>query len=81
MAIRLVDLIAPIGFGQRAMIVAPPDSGRLLMLRDICRAIRRNDAEAEVLMLLIDIAPEEVTEIRESVDAEVPCESSCWLCD
>lgn len=71
MAIRLVDLIAPIGFGQRAMIVAPPDSGRLLMLRDICRAIKRNDAEAEVLMLLIDIAPEEVTEIRESVDAEV----------
>lgn len=71
MAIRLVDLIAPIGFGQRAMIIAPPDSGRLLMLRDICRAIKRNDAEAEVLMLLIDIAPEEVTEIRESVDAEV----------
>ena len=71
MAIRLVDLIAPIGFGQRAMIVAPPDSGRLRMLRDICRAIKRNDAESEVLMLLIDIAPEEVTEIRESVDAEV----------
>ena len=41
------------------------------MLRDICRAIKRNDADAEVLMLLIDIAPEEVTEIRESVDAEV----------
>ncbi len=71
MAIRLVDLIAPIGFGQRAMIVAPPDSGRLIMLRAICQAIKRNDADAEVLMLLIDIAPEEVTEIRESVDAEV----------
>lgn len=71
MAIRLVDLIAPIGFGQRAMIVAPPDSGRLVLLRGICGAIKRNDADAEVLMLLIDIAPEEVTEIRESVDAEV----------
>ena len=71
MAIRLVDLIAPIGFGQRAMIVSPPDCGRLVMLRDICRAIKRNDADAEVLMLLIDIAPEEVTEIREAVDAEV----------
>ncbi|MCI6378546.1 MAG: transcription termination factor Rho [Clostridiales bacterium] len=71
MAIRLVDLIAPIGFGQRAMIVAPPDSGRLSLLREISRAIKRNDAAAEVLMLLIDIAPEEVTEIRESVDAEV----------
>ncbi|MCI5955407.1 MAG: transcription termination factor Rho [Clostridiales bacterium] len=71
MAIRLVDLIAPIGFGQRAMIVAPPDSGRLGLLREISCAIKRNDADAEVLMLLIDIAPEEVTEIRESVDAEV----------
>ena len=71
MAIRLVDLIAPIGFGQRAMIVSPPDSGRLALLREISRAIKRNDENAEVLMLLIDVAPEEVTEIRESVDAEV----------
>lgn len=71
MAARLVDLIAPIGFGQRAMIVAPPDSGRLVMLREMSRAIKRNDPEAEVLMLLIDIAPEEVTEISESVEAEV----------
>ena len=71
MAIRLVDLIAPMGFGQRAMIVAPPDSNRLPLLRDMSAAIKRNDPEAEVLMLLIDVAPEEVTEISESVDAEV----------
>lgn len=71
MSVRLVDLIAPMGFGQRAMIVAPPNSGRLLMLRGMSRAIKRNDPEAEVLMLLIDIAPEEVTEISENVDAEV----------
>lgn len=71
MAIRLVDLIAPIGFGQRAMIVSPPESGRLTMLRGISRAIKRNDPQAEVLMLLIDVTPEDVTEIRESVDAEV----------
>ncbi len=71
MAIRLVDLIAPIGFGQRAMIVSPPDSGRLVILREMCGAIKKNDSDAEVLMLLIDLAPEEVTEIRESVDAEV----------
>lgn len=71
MAIRLVDLIAPIGFGQRAMIVSPPESGRLVILREMSRAIKKNDADAEVLMLLIDLAPEEVTEIRESVDAEV----------
>lgn len=70
-AIRLVDLIAPIGFGQRAMIVAPPESNRLVLLREMSRAIKRNDPDAEVLMLLIDVAPEEVTEISEEADAEV----------
>ncbi len=70
-AIRLVDLIAPIGFGQRAMIVAPPESNRLVLLREMSRAIKRNDPQAEVLMLLIDVAPEDVTEISETADAEV----------
>ena len=70
-AIRLVDLIAPIGFGQRAMIIAPPESNRLLLLREMSSAIKRNDPDAEVLMLLIDVAPEEVTEISEQADAEV----------
>ncbi len=71
MAVRLVDLIAPMGFGQRAMIVAPPQSGRLALMNELCRAIKRNDKDADVLMLLIDAAPEEVTEISESVEAEV----------
>lgn len=71
MAVRLVDLIAPIGFGQRAMVIAPPDHARLKLMCEMSRAIKRNDAQAEVMMLLIDIAPEEVTEIRESADAEV----------
>lgn len=71
MPIRMVDLIAPIGFGQRAMIIAPPDSGRMILLRDMSRAIKRNDPNAHVMLLLIDVAPEEVTEIRESVDVEV----------
>lgn len=70
-AIRLVDLIAPMGFGQRAMIVAPPESNRLVLLREMSRAIKRNDPDAEVLMLLIDVAPEEVTEISEDANAEV----------
>jgi len=70
-AIRLVDLIAPMGFGQRAMIIAPPESNRLVLLREMSKAIKRNDPDAEVLMLLIDIAPEEVTEISEAADAEV----------
>ncbi len=71
MAVRLVDLIAPMGFGQRAMIVAPPQSERLGLMNELCRAIKRNDPAADVLMLLIDVAPEEVTEISESVEAEV----------
>ncbi|MBO5500648.1 MAG: transcription termination factor Rho [Clostridia bacterium] len=71
MVIRLVDLIAPIGFGQRAMIVTPDGADGLSILRDVSCAIKRNDKDAEVLMLLIDIAPEDVTIIRETADAEV----------
>lgn len=71
MVIRLVDLIAPIGFGQRAMIVTPEGADGLSILRDVSCAIKRNDKDAEVLMLLIDIAPEDVTIIKESADAEV----------
>ena len=71
MVIRLVDLIAPIGFGQRAMIVTPDGADGLSILRDVSCAIKRNDADAEVLMLLIDIAPEDVTILKESADAEV----------
>ena len=71
MVIRLVDLIAPIGFGQRAMIVTPEGADGLSILRDVSCAIKRNDKDAEVLMLLIDIAPEDVTIIKETADAEV----------
>lgn len=71
MLIRLVDLIVPIGFGQRAMIVTPPHCSGLMLLRDISRAIKENDKDAEIMMLLIDVAPEDVTEIRESANAEV----------
>ncbi len=69
--IRLVDLIAPIGFGQRAMIISPPDSGRLFMLKEIGKAIKLNDPQAHVMMLMVDAAPEEVTETRESLEVEV----------
>lgn len=71
--IRMVDLIAPIGFGQRAMIIAPPESGKTVMMREISKAIKQNDAGAHVMMLLIDERPEAVTEIRDAVgdDAEV----------
>ena len=69
--IRLVDLIAPIGFGQRAMVVTPEGADGLSILRDVSCAIKRNDKDAEVLMLLIDSAPEDVTILKESADAEV----------
>lgn len=70
---RIVDLIAPIGFGQRAMIIAPPESGKTVMLRELSHAIKQNDEAAHVMLLLIDERPEAVTEIRDSIgeDAEV----------
>lgn len=70
---RIVDLIAPIGFGQRAMIVAPPETGKTIILRELCKAIKQNDSAAHVMMLLIDERPEAVTEIRDAIgtDAEV----------
>jgi transcription termination factor Rho len=70
---RIVNLIAPIGFGQRAMIVAPPETGKTVLLKELSKAIKQNDENAHVMMLLIDERPEAVTEIRDSVgaDAEV----------
>ncbi len=70
---RIVNLIAPIGFGQRAMIVAPPETGKTVLLKELSKAIKQNDENAHVMMLLIDERPEAVTEIRDTVggDAEV----------
>lgn len=70
---RIVDLIAPIGFGQRAMIVAPPETGKTILLRELCKAIKQNDRNVTVMMLLIDERPEAVTEVRDAIgeDAEV----------
>jgi len=70
---RIVNLIAPIGFGQRAMIVAPPETGKTVLLRELCKAIKQNDQTAYVMMLLIDERPEAVTEIKDFIgeDAEV----------
>jgi transcription termination factor Rho len=70
---RIMSLIAPIGFGQRAMIVAPPGTGKTILLKELSLAIRQNDKHAHVMMLLIDERPEAVTEIRDAVgdNAEV----------
>lgn len=69
---RVIDLFSPIGFGQRALIVSPPKAGKTTMLKDIASGIRRNHPEVLVIVLLVDERPEEVTDIRRSVDgAEV----------
>jgi transcription termination factor Rho len=68
---RVLDLIAPIGKGQRGLIVSQPKSGKTMMLQNIAQAIQYNHPEAHLIMLLIDERPEEVTEIARTVRAEV----------
>jgi transcription termination factor Rho len=68
---RIIDLIAPIGRGQRGLLVAPPKSGKTVMLQHIAHAITTNHPEVEMIVLLIDERPEEVTEMQRSVRGEV----------
>jgi transcription termination factor Rho len=70
-AMRVVDLVAPIGKGTRGLIVSPPKAGKTTLLEKIAGAIRAGDAEARIIVLLIDERPEEVTFFRRAVDAEV----------
>jgi transcription termination factor Rho len=71
MVTRVLDLIAPLGKGQRALIVAPPKTGKTIMLQRIAQAVINNHPEIHVMVLLIDERPEEVTDMRRSVKAEV----------
>ncbi|MBM3115274.1 transcription termination factor Rho [Jeongeupia naejangsanensis] len=68
---RVIDLIAPIGKGQRALLVAPPKTGKTVMLQNIAHAITANHPDVELIVLLIDERPEEVTEMTRSVRGEV----------
>ncbi len=68
---RIIDLVAPIGKGQRGLIVSPPKAGKTLMLQNIAQSITRNNPECHLIVLLIDERPEEVTEMRRSVRGEV----------
>ena len=68
---RLVDLFAPVGKGQRGMIVAQPKTGKTMLLKDIANAIAKNHPEVYLIVLLIDERPEEVTDMQRSVNAEV----------
>ncbi len=68
---RIIDLISPIGKGQRGLIVAPPKAGKTMLLQTMAQSIARNHPEVELIVLLIDERPEEVTEMRRSVRGEV----------
>lgn len=68
---RLIDLISPIGKGQRGLIVAPPKAGKTILLKSIANSIVKNYPDVELIVLLIDERPEEVTDMKESIDADV----------
>ena len=70
-ATRVVDLITPIGMGQRGLIVAPPRTGKTVLMQKMANAISKNNPEVELIILLIDERPEEVTDMQRSVKAEV----------
>ena len=69
-AMRVVDMVSPIGKGQRGMIVAPPKAGKTTLLKDIAKSITYNDPKMHLIILLIDERPEEVTDIKETVEGD-----------
>jgi transcription termination factor Rho len=71
LAVRVIDMLSPIGFGQRGLIVAPPKAGKTILLQKIANSITENHPEATLIVLLIDERPEEVTDMEENVKAEV----------
>ena len=69
-AMRIMDLMSPIGKGQRGMIVSPPKAGKTTLLKQVALSVHKNNPEVHLLILLIDERPEEVTDIRESIEGE-----------
>lgn len=67
-AMRIMDLLSPIGKGQRGMIVSPPKAGKTTLLKEVALSVRRNNPEVHLLILLIDERPEEVTDIKETIE-------------
>lgn len=70
-AARLINIISPIGKGQRGMIVAPPKAGKTTIIKSIAKAIKKNNPEIKLIILLIDERPEEVTDIKNFIDCEI----------
>ncbi|MDI9485111.1 MAG: transcription termination factor Rho [Bacillota bacterium] len=72
-SMRLMDILSPLGFGQRGLIVSPPKAGKTTILKMLANAIAENHPDVEIIVLLIDERPEEVTDMRRSVHGEVIC--------
>ncbi len=70
-SVRLIDLLAPIGKGQRGIIVAPPKAGKTTLLKSLANSIRKNNPDVNLIVLLVDERPEEVTDMKRSIDGEV----------
>ena len=70
LAMRIVDLVSPIGKGQRGMIVSPPKAGKTTLLKEVARSVKRNNPEMHLIILLIDERPEEVTDIKEAIEGD-----------
>ncbi|MCC0645893.1 MULTISPECIES: transcription termination factor Rho [unclassified Clostridioides] len=70
-ATRIIDLISPIGKGQRGLIVAPPKAGKTILLKSVANSIAKNHPNVELIVLLIDERPEEVTDMKESIEGDV----------
>lgn len=75
---RIMDLMTPVGFGQRGLIVAPPKAGKTMLIKEIANSISKNHPEAKLIILLVDERPEEVTDIERSVDPDVDVVSSTF---
>jgi len=75
---RIIDVMTPVGFGQRGLIVAPPKAGKTMLIKEIANSISKNHPEAKLIILLVDERPEEVTDIERSVAPDVDVVSSTF---
>jgi transcription termination factor Rho len=75
---RIIDLMTPVGFGQRGLIVAPPKAGKTVLIKEIANSISKNHPDAKLIILLVDERPEEVTDIERSVHSDVDVVSSTF---
>jgi len=75
---RIIDLMTPVGFGQRGLIVAPPKAGKTVLIKEIANSVSKNHPDAKLIILLVDERPEEVTDIERSVSSDVDVVSSTF---